>query len=318
MADDLRGIGAPGHRLTETVGGPGERAEAIRHTRDLLLRRMLEAAFVAVWVPLIAGPWALCYYIPVAFRYAVDVAGTWLGIVPDWLRSQEYLYRGSLVCFGLAVALGLLVLDDWALFWWPWRWQIPASTGRGLLWPGWWRAAIPSAVLIRAILVIGPWRAWRIEETHLTNRQRTEIEASGAAYALTELHDVDIPGVRNPHRDPNAPALPAPKQNMARAMIWLPEGAPTTRARIIECPPEIANGMQLEELAHMVLVAGVSPTRSQVTKRGIFTDPGWRAFVEWALAEGLVWKTGKATNATYALTDDGRAWLNTVAGGVPV
>jgi hypothetical protein len=270
-----------------------------------------------LWVPLIVGPWALCWYVPVAFRHVVDIAGGWLGIVKERTRGEEFGYRFSLACIGVAVALGLLVLDDWALFWWPWRWQIPAASGRGLLWPGWFPAAIPTMVLFRAVLIVGPLRASR-EIEHLDQRQRQEVRMptlSGAAYETIPAHLAQFRGWQNPYRDPNAPALPAPK---VRAIFRLDNGnnggGGTTR--IIDCPEDVATLEQLRDLANLVLVYGVKLTRPQIVdKRHVFTGPAWRDFQTWMLSERLVAKAGDSRSAPYELTADGHQWLRTLQEG---
>lgn len=312
----MAGMFGAGQRVTQVVTETSEREAAIRHTRDLGVRRILEVAFWALWVPLISGPWVLCWYIPVAFRYAVDVIGAWLGLVGERRRSREYIYRGSLVCIGLAVALGLLVLDDRALFWWPWRWQIPASTGRGLLWPGWWHAAIPSIVIVRVVLVVGPLRA-APELGHLDQRQRQQIRMptfDGAAFDPIPAHLVRFRGWENPIQDPNAPA--APPSQVRAIFRRTREGNGGGTVRIIDCPEQIATLEQLRDLSSLVLKRGVRPTRPEmVTKRHLFTDPAWRSLQEWMASERLVEKAGSARSAAYELTTDGYTWLQTIAEG---
>lgn len=319
MADDGRlGLTTAGQSTRESVGGSGDRAEALRHTRDLALRRVLEVAFWLLWVPLVAGPWALCWYVPWAFRHAVDIVGGWLGIVGERTRAEEYLYRGSLASIGVAVALGLLVLDDWALCWWPWRWQIPASTARGLLWPAWWRAAIPSVVIVRAVLIAGPLRA-ATEIEHLDQRQRQEVRMptlSGAAYETIPAHLAQFRGWQNPYRDPNAPSKPP---QSVRAIFRLPDngnGGGGSVTRIVDCPDDVATLEQQREVANLVLTYDIPLTRPQmVQKRHIFTDPAWRAFQEWMAAHQLVEKTSSSRNASYQLTQAGHQWLRTIQTG---
>jgi hypothetical protein len=75
--------------------------------------------------------------------------------------------------------------------------------------------------------------------------------------------------------------------------------------------------MQLEELAHLVIELGIPPTRAQVMRRGIFTDPGWRAFQDWCVERGLMVKTGEARSAPYVMSDEGAAWLRSQIEGTP-
>jgi hypothetical protein len=315
--DGRLGITTAGQRTSEAVGGSGERGEAIRHTRDLFLRRLLEVAFLALWVPLIAGPWCLAVYVPIAFDRFVNRAGVWLGLAGDRTRAEEYVYRASLLCVGIAVALGLLVLPGWALAWWPWRWQASAESWRGLLWPRWWMAAVPSFVLIRAVLVVGPWRASR-EIWYLDQRQRQEIIAptlSGVAYTSPEAHRVSIPGIHNPHRDPNAPSAP-PSEVRAIFRMVDDGGNGHGTTRIVNCPDDVATLEQLRDLANLALDYDVRPTRAQiVTKRHLFTDAAWRAFQAWMLEQGLVTKSSTSQNAPYELTRDGHQWLRTIQEG---
>ena len=317
MADDERlGMLGAGQRTSERVGGAGERGEAIRHTANLVVRRLAEVAFWALWVPLVAGPWCLTWYVPIAFHYATQTVGGWLGILPEHTRSEELTYRASLVCIGAAVALGLLVLPDWALIWWPWRWQIPAATWRGLLWPARWLAAVPSCVLIRAVLIVGPWRAAR-ETRYLDWRQRQEIvmpTLSGVAFSTPDAFRTVIPGVPSFHRDPQAPTAP-PSEVRAIFRLEPGNGNGHGTTRIVDCPDSVATLEQLRDLANLVLNYSIKPTRQQiVTKRHLFTDTAWRTFQAWALQERLVAK-GATPNAAYELTSDGHTWLRTLQEG---
>jgi hypothetical protein len=311
------GITTAGQRTSESVGGGQERNESIRHTRDLLLRRIIEATFVALWVPLITGPWCLILYVPRAVDCAVRAVSRWLGWGAERTRAEEYTYRISLTCIGIAVGLGLFVLDDAALCWWPWRWQIARTSLRGLLWPGWWRAAIPSFVILRAIAVFGPLRAWS-EVAYLDARQRQEIvmpTLSGVAFSTPDPHDVNIPGVPSFHRDPQAPAAP-PSEVRAIFRLEPSNGNGHGTTRIVNCPDDVATLEQLRDLANLALDYDVRPTRAQiVTKRHLFTDAAWRAFQAWMLEQGLVTKSSTSQNAPYELTRDGHQWLRTIQEG---
>ena len=315
--DGRLGITTAGQRTSEAVGGSGERGEAIRHTRDLFLRRLLEVAFLALWVPLIAGPWCLAVYVPIAFDRFVNRAGVWLGLAGDRTRAEEYVYRASLLCVGIAVALGLLVLPGWALAWWPWRWQAGAESWRGLLWPRRWLAAVPSFVLIRAVLVIGPLYAAR-ELRYLDWRQRQSVvmpTKDSIAFNSPDVWDVHIPGVPSFHRDPQAPAAP-PSEVRAIFRLEPSNGNGHGTTRIVNCPDDVATLEQLRDLANLALDYDVRPTRAQiVTKRHLFTDAAWRAFQAWMLEQGLVTKSSTSQNAPYELTRDGHQWLRTIQEG---
>jgi hypothetical protein len=171
-------------------------------------------------------------------------------------------------------------------------------------------------VLIRAVLVVGPWRASR-EIWYLDQRQRQEIIAptlSGVAYTSPEAHRVSIPGIHNPHRDPNAPAAP-PSEVRAIFRMVDDGGNGHGTTRIVNCPESVATLEQLRDLANLALNYSVKPTRQQiVTKRHLFTDGGWRTFQAWALQERLVAK-GATPNAAYELTSDGHTWLRSINEG---
>ncbi len=318
MTDGGRfGMLGAGQRTVEVAGGGQERNESIRHTRDLLLRRIIEVTFIALWVPLIAGPWCLVMYAPWTVDCAVRAVSRWLGWEAERTRAEEYTYRISLTCIGIAVGLGLFVLDDMALCWWPWRWQIARTSMRGLLWPGWWRAAIPSFVILRAIAVFGPLRAWS-EVAYLDARQRQEIvmpTLSGVAFSTPDPHDVNIPGVPSFHRDPQAAAAP-PSEVRAIFRLEPSNGNGHGTTRIVNCPESVATLEQLRELANLVLAQDVAPTRAQlVTKRHVFTDAAWRVFQEWSVSQDLLAKTGTQQNAAYRLTPDGTQWLRSIRDG---
>jgi hypothetical protein len=301
VANDERiGITTAGQRTTEAVGGVGERGEAIRHTRDLLLRRALEVLYVSVWVPLIVGPWILSLYVPALFGWAMPRLGRWL-----WPgEEQDRVDPLSLIAIGALVGAIVMLAPPEARAWWPLRW----------VWAHW----EPRWIWARVVALLLPLIPWRIEEPHLTNRQRQETElptVSGAAFASPAPHQVAIRGWRNPFRDPNAPALPAPAPEVTRTLFWRPDTGGANGARIVDCPADVANGMQLEELAHLVIELGIPPTRAQVMRRGIFTDPGWRAFVDWCVERGLMVKTGEARSAPYVMSEEGAVWLTTLVEG---
>lgn len=308
MSDDLRGIGAPGQRTTENTSGRAANiAEPLEHLRLLVLRRVLEVVYVALWVPVLAGPWVMAVYVPALFGWALPRIGRWLW--PD--DEPQRVDPGSLIAIGVLVAVVLAFMPDALLTWWPFPWQRAHADWLWLQMPAFW-------LVVRAVLIVIPLAA-RGDVRLLDGRQRQEIVAptlSGVAYSQPAPHLVAFPGWRNPFTNPDAPALPAPAP-ITRTLFWRPDSGGTNGARIVDCPATIANGMQLEELAHLVLDQGISPTRSQVMRRGIFSDPGWRAFVEWASNAGLMLKTGSASSAPYVMTPEGEAWLRTVVEGEP-
>ena len=295
-----------GQRTTEHVGGRDERRELWAHFLDLCKRRILPPFWLVLAVPLLVGPWILAVYVPLAVEQGA-------AHVADWLRLKDAPEpdRGSLAALGVLVAVVLLFLPDAAIIW-LYPWQRAHAGWLGLRWPARFPQWIPLMIALRFTLAYAVTRAWRIEEPHITNRQRREEElptTSGIAFDTTAPHLVDIPGTHNPHRNPEAPPE-AQAQTVTRVMFRMPDGDGRTGARIVDCPEDIATTDQLRELARLVLQAGVSPTRTQIaTKRGLFTDPGWRAFQDWAVAQGFLEKTGTATNAPYIPTEEGYTWL---------
>lgn len=305
MADDAprNGLGQPGQRTSEATGGYGANIrEPLAHLRLLLLRRAMEGLYVTVYAPIIVGPWIAAVYVPLAYAYAAPRVEHWFW--PD--DATERVAPGSLIAIGILALAVVAFLPAPYRDWWPLR----------VVWSAW----SPRWIWVRAVALLLPWIAWRREVGYIDSRQRQEIAVptlSGVAYAQPQAHQVRVPGVHNPFLNPDLPALPAPAPQVTRALFWRPDSGGTNGARIVDCPATIANGMQLEELAHLVLDQGISPTRSQVMRRGIFSDPGWRAFVEWASNAGLMLKTGSASSAPYVMTPEGEAWLRTVVEGEP-
>jgi hypothetical protein len=321
MAQDdgsMAGLFGEGQRTIEYAGGAGERAETIRHARDMVVRRFIEVAFFVLWVPLIAGPWCLVWYIPWLFDRALLKSGEWLDLVQERTTSEELTYRLSLACIGVGVGVLLLVLDDSLLFWWPWRWQATRESLRGLLWPCWWWQSIPSVFLIRLALIVGPIHAAPAIK-HLDQRQLQEIRAptlSGAAHATVDPWLVQLDGWKNPYRDPQV--APEPPRVIRTMFRLLPEdgGDGHGMTRIVDCSSEIATLDQLAAFADLTLNEGVAPTRGQmVTKQHLWTDPGWRVFQGWAKAQHLMEQAGGSTTAPYTLTPAGCQWLRTVLEG---
>jgi hypothetical protein len=135
------------------------------------------------------------------------------------------------------------------------------------------------------------------------------------AYTSPEAHRVSIPGIHNPHRDPNAPAAP-PSEVRAIFRMVDDGGNGHGTTRIVNCPDDVATLEQLRDLADLVLAQDVAPTRAQlVTKRHVFTDAAWRAFQEWSVSQDLLAKTGTQQNAAYRLTPDGTQWLRSIRDG---
>lgn len=243
---DLRGIGA-GQRTTESVGGQGERREALRHLRDLALRRMLEVAFVALWIPVVVGPWVLMVYVPWAFDAAMRALGRWL-----W-DDDSGVDRVSLLAFGAVTALALVFLPDAALAWWPYPWQRTHAEWLGL-------HVRPCVLLLRGVLLAAPLAAWH-EVWYLDQRQRQEIIAptlSGVAYSTPPPHAVRVPGIHNPFVDPAAPEpLPDPEPQLRRMML-------ANRGHAVEVfgdPPAVAVGNGATESAALDLA---TPTTAEL------------------------------------------------------
>lgn len=198
MPDDrLAALGAPGQRTAERTGGSEERRLALKETLALILRRCIEVAWLLLAVPLLAGPWILVYYVPAAYNAMALRFARWM----DPVDAPDRVDPMTLLAFA-ALTLGvLLVLPDGALAWWPFAWQRSRAD-----W--YWLRMHPLALVLRAVLLVAPWRAWTMEERYLTNRQRQEVVAptlSGVAYATADPHNVAIAGVVNPHRNPEAP-----------------------------------------------------------------------------------------------------------------
>lgn len=296
------GIRQQGQSTSESTGGYGANIrEPLAHLRLLVLRRILEGLYAAVWAPLIVGPWILALYVPATFGWALPQLGRWFW--PD--EEQDRVDPWSLVSIGAVVALIVALTPRELLAWWPLRWV--------------WAQYDPRWLWIRALLVGLPLLARR--EVRLVDmRQRQEIVAptlSGVAYSQPAPHLVRFAGYDNPFRDPAAPALPARAPEVTRALFWRPDSGGANGARIVDCPADVANGMQLEELAHLVIELGIPPTRAQVMRRGIFSDPGWRAFVDWCVERKLMVKTGEARSAPYVMSEEGAAWLTTLVEGEP-
>ena len=203
MTDDgMRGglLGGAGQRTTERVGGHDAEVSQPRElTWDRMKRRALEALFVLVGVPLLMGPWALVVYVPLYLeRVAYAVA--------DWFDLDIEVNRLSMACFGLLVGLALLVAPDSLLSWWPFWWQRSAASFRGLLWPGFWPAAIPVVLLLRVTIIAVSLAAWP-EVWYLDQRQRQGTIAptlDSVAYDTVHPGSAEIPGVYNVHRLPGA------------------------------------------------------------------------------------------------------------------
>jgi hypothetical protein len=309
MPDDDRRNGGimigEGQRTIERLGGWAEIAIAVRDTLLLVAIAALRAAWVLV-LSLLAGPPSLVALVPAA----IDGIAAWLD------DEHEPMGRFDAVALGALVALLLALAPDVALCWWPWRWQATRASWWGLWWPTWWPAAVPSVVLARGVLLAAIIAGGR-EVKYLRNRLRQEVAVptmSGATFQQMQAHTVEIEGVVNPYRDPDAPAAP-PVTEVTRAFIWRGDGAGANGARVIDTSHELATPDQLTQLAELVLFADVTPTRTQMTRRGVWTDPGWRAFQDWAVSQRLMEKTGTAANAPYTMTAEGVAWLRALVEG---
>lgn len=295
-----------GQTIKETAGGWQEILIAVRDT--LLLAAI--AAIHVVSVPVLmwlAGPPSLIVLTPLSIDY-----------VARWFEPhRDPMNRYSAAAWAAVVAIVLVFVPDVALVWWPWRWQATRESWWGVRQPAFWPQAIPSAIVGRAVAVACILKA--LPETwYLVQRLRVEVvkpTASHMAYAQADPSGLDIPGVHNFHRNPAAPKPETAKTEVTRAMFWRPKESSGNGARIVDCPSDVATYDQLATIADLVLSGGVQPTRTQMTRRGVFTDPAWRAFQDWAVTQGLMVKTGEAASAPYVMTDDGSAWLTTIRYG---
>ena len=216
MDDERLGMLGAGQRTSERVGGWDDIIIAIRNTALLCAIAAVGASF-AVAVSLVCGPWALVYGVPWAFDRALSTLGRWL-----W-NDPHGVDRGSLLAIAALVAAALLLATDPLLLWWPWRWQAHRDTLWGLLVPQRWPEWIGASVFLRAVALYAAVKAWA-QVWYLTQRLRQEVMAptvSGTAQAQANAHDVEIPGVWNPYRDPNRPRElePVPVDDMRRVLL---------------------------------------------------------------------------------------------------
>ena len=166
MASDesVRGgfLGGAGQRTSERVGGHDAEVSQPRElTWDRMKRRAAEALFLLLCVPLLLGPWALVVYVPLYLERIAYAAARWFNL---WLDEVD---RVSMACIGVLILLALVFVPDAALVWWPFAWQRSAESLRGLLWPGWWPAAIPFALLLRVVPIVaipGVYNVHRLPE----------------------------------------------------------------------------------------------------------------------------------------------------------
>jgi hypothetical protein len=293
---------------------------------------MIEAASGAVLLALaslIAGPWSLVVLLPAA----IDAVGRWLG--------ADGLDRAASVWWGVVVAVALIALPEPALIWWPWPWQINRATLWGLLWPHRHPQWIAAACVLRVVLIVAVARA-KDAAWYLVQRLRREIivpTASGAAYNAADLHDVQIPGVANPHRAPGAePAAPLETVRAFRVEN-VPADPPEARAlardgetgdvtvaaggsnggnhrRIVEIPVDLLGDdehdalRRVQAVAYGVLEDGRPWSRPEWTgSGGVFGPAEWRRLNRWLVERGLVYKVGPARNDPHEFSRGGRAWL---------
>lgn len=236
MSDEdgrLSGLIGAGQRTSERTGGDTDRVEARRHARDLALRRALSVAWLLLALPLLAGPWALCVLVPLS----VAKLRRWFDPSRPSAHPLDLISIGVVVAFALALAAAFwpaLVAS-----WWPFHWQTdPVS---------WWWLRMPTAwLLVRLVVIVAPLAGWR-ETWYLDQRQRQEIVAptlSGVAYSSPNPHSVDVPGVWNPHRDPDdepepdaRPARIVPLYTNGKArpveMIEAPSGKRVAKNRLL-------------------------------------------------------------------------------------
>ena len=233
-----------GQRTTEHVGGRDERRELRAHFLDLCKRRVLPPFWLVLAVPLLVGPWILALYVPLAVEQAcIHIA--------DWLRIEDADEpdRGSLAALGVLVAAVLVFLPDVAIIW-LYPWQRTHAGWLGLRWPASFPQWIPLMIALRFTLAYAVTRAWRIEEPHITNRQRREEElptTSGIAFDTTAPHLVDIPGTHNPHRDPEAPPIVQIQPTRITPLRVAPNARPV---RTIELP--FGGAVEVDRLVAML------------------------------------------------------------------
>jgi len=233
-----------GQRTTEHVGGRDERRELWAHFLDLCKRRILPPFWLVLAVPLLVGPWILAVYVPLAVEQGA-------AHVADWLRLKDAPEpdRGSLAALGVLVAVVLLFLPDAAIIW-LYPWQRSHAGWLGLRWPVRFAQWIPLMIALRFTLAYAVTRAWRIEEPHITNRQRREEElptTSGIAFDTTAPHLVDIPGTHNPHRNPEAAPIVQVQPTRITPLRVAPNAHPI---RTIELP--FGGAVEVDRLVAML------------------------------------------------------------------
>jgi hypothetical protein len=310
------GILARGQITTETVGGWAEIRIAIRDTLILAAIAAARTAFVLV-VTLLAGPWALIVLAPQALRAIV----AWFE--PDWSDWDRY----TLAVWGIVPLVALALLPDAALFWWPWRWQVNRATWWGLLWPQSWPAVIPSVVLLRCVLLTAIVKAWA-ESWYLVTRLRQEIVAptlSGTTYEQAAPHAIEIPGVHNPHRNPDAPAPASTGGDLVVRYVPARELDDDAREnqRVEAVFPLAFVTRQGEERADVlrrvegladVLQAQGSASRAVLMRLDVTSD-GARSLQAWMSERGYAEDRGDGNG--YVVTDLGRRWLGIVERHLP-
>lgn len=283
-----------GQSTKESVGGWQEVKIAIRDTLILSLVAALHSAFVLP-LTLIAGPWSLLVIAPWAVEAAVR-----------WLRDRDDLDRWhNTDRAGIAalVAVALLLVQDAALVWWPWRWQASRESWWGLVWPARVPAVVPVVVLLRVVTLRALVSAWQPVH-HLVQRLIGEIRAptvSGAAFASPNVWDVQIDGWENPHRNPDAIEEEEEPESANRA-IRIRGGAPFPAVTEASgngqhghnLPPPEPLALQADDITAMDAFEGWED-------RYIETEPDDPLLVEFPASLFLAGKTGAAEWADLTL-----------------
>ena len=301
------GILGAGQRTTQRVDERDERIEAWRHARDNALRRCVEVAWVVVAVPMIAGPWVLVVYVPWAYERAVLAADRWFGF-----DDIERVDRRSLLALGALTALALALIPDELMGWWPFAWQRSHADWLWLLMHPLW-------LLLRAVAIVAPLRAWRLEEPHLTNRQRREVEvpaASGGAHALADLHNIEIPGTLNPYRDPEAPPTPEMRGDIIVRYVPKDDDNGSSRAEMVIPLSIIAKKGEHEAdtlRRTQSVLGGLSSDPDGAASRAVLqayglTSTNARTLQEWLAGRGYA--EDRKDGRGYVVTNNGRRWLS--------
>jgi len=286
MADDARvGLGGPGQRTTERVGGWDEILIAIRNTIALMIMAGVTAPLVAL-ATLIVGPWALVVLIPAGIE-----------AVARWFEPDIIMERASKAAWGVTVLVFLALVPERALAWWPWSWQVNRSTSWGLLWPAEFPGLMRAIIALRIVPVIAVARA--IPQTwYLAQRLRREImapTASGAAYESASLANIDIPNAYNPHRLPGE--APQVTVNPVRPV---PFNAPKAALTLDVLMTPTGKRIGADDVLDMLDAQPAAGLSWRTWHSRNWTRSDWEAALEILEAQGLV--TPRQSGRTTALT----------------